>query len=83
MSLTSTAEKFSRSWGVFTDLVKDPSFAAADVDRIRSVILAGLRNESASPDSSLGLVEESVVYAGHPYANRPLGTIENVSKIYT
>ena len=80
MSLTSTAENFSRSWGVFTDLVKDPSFAAADVDRIRSVILAGLRNESASPDSSLGLVEESVVYAGHPYANRPLGTIENVTK---
>lgn len=80
MSLTSTAANFSRSWGVFTDVVKDPSFAAADVDRIRSGILAGLRNESASPDSSLDALEESVVYAGHPYANRPIGTIENVSR---
>lgn len=80
LSLTSTAENFARSWGVFTDVVKDPSFAAADVDRIRSGILAGLRNESASPDSSLDAFEQSVVYAGHPYANRPIGTIENVSR---
>ena len=81
MSLTSTSENLERSWDAFTDLFLNPTFAPDDVDRIKSAILAGLRNETASPDSALGSLEEKVVYAGHPYANGPAGTIETVSKL--
>lgn len=80
LSMTTTSENFIRSWGAFTDVILNPTFAADDVERVRSVALAGLRNANASPDSALGTLEEKVVYAGHPYANSPSGTIETVSK---
>ncbi len=80
MSMTTTSEHFVRSWDAFTDVVLNPTFAADDVERIRSVALAGLRNANASPDSALGSLEEKVVYAGHPYANSPSGTVETVTK---
>ena len=81
LSLTSTSENFARSWELFTDVVLNPTFAGDDVERIRNVMLAGLRNESVSPDSALNAFEERVVYAGHPYANSPGGTVETVSKL--
>ena len=80
LSMTSTSEHFSRSWDAFTDVVLNPAFAADDVERIRNLALAGLRNANASPDSALGTLEEKVVYAGHPYAISPSGTIETMSK---
>jgi zinc protease len=81
MSLTSTSQNFARSWDLFTDVVFNPMFEADDVDRVRNLILAGLRNETASPDSALEALEAKVVYAGHPYANSPTGTIETVTKL--
>lgn len=80
VSLISTSQNFGRSWDVFTDLVLNPTFLPEDVDRVRNAALAGLRNSTASPDSALGDLEEKVVYAGHPYANSPNGTIETVTK---
>ncbi len=80
-SMVSTSENFARSWDVFTDLVLNPTFAAEDVERIRAAALAGLRNATASPDSALGDLEEKIVFAGHPYAVSPSGTIETVSKL--
>ncbi|MBP6005004.1 MAG: insulinase family protein [Pyrinomonadaceae bacterium] len=81
LALTSTSQHFPRSWEIFTDTVLNPTFLAEDVDRVKALTLAGLRNESASPDSALDSLEQKVVYAGHPYANPPLGTIESVTKL--
>ncbi len=81
ISLTSTSENFNRSWDVFTDIVLNPAFATDDVERVKNAALAGLRDATASPDSALRDLEEKVVYAGHPYANSPSGTLETVSKI--
>lgn len=81
ISMTSTLQNFARSWDAFTDVIINPTFAADDVDRVRNVVLAGLRNETASADSALGSLEEKVVYAGHPYGNGPSGTIDTVTKL--
>ena len=81
LSMVSTSEHFERSWGIFFDLFKNPSFDAADVDRIKTVIVSGLRDQSASADSELTTRSDDVIYAGHPYAVSAGGTIESVSAL--
>jgi zinc protease len=81
ISMVSTSEFFDRSWEILTDLVLNPTFAADDVEREKSAMIAGLKNESASPDSALDALEEKIIYAGHPYAANPTGSIETVSKL--
>jgi zinc protease len=81
ISLVSTRPNFDRTWEIFTDAVMNPSFTPADFDLVRSRILTGLRNQSVSPDSALDVLQEKVVYANHPYANDPNGTIETIGAL--
>jgi zinc protease len=80
ISMASTRQNFERSWKVFADLAINPSFTAEDVELIREKILTTLRDDTDTPESHLGLLEEKIVYANHPYANSPRGTVENVSR---
>jgi predicted Zn-dependent peptidase len=79
ISLSSTRANFDRTWEIFTDAVLNPSFAAEDFALVRDRTLTALRNQSISPDSFLDVLQDRVVYAGHPYANDPNGTLETVS----
>jgi predicted Zn-dependent peptidase len=81
MLMMTTKENFARSWDAFTDVIFNPTFTAEDVDRVRNAVLAGLREESSSPDGALDTLEDKIIYSGHPYANSPNGTIETVSKL--
>lgn len=81
ISMITTRANLERTWALFTDLAIDPTFAKADIDRVRDAMTAGLRNANSSPDSALGNLEEKIVYAGHPYANQPEGTIEGLAKL--
>lgn len=80
LSLGTPRADFDRAWSIFTDVALNPTFAAADVERIRQQVLTGLREQNSDPDSSLSGLQEKAVFAGHPYANDPSGTIENISK---
>ncbi len=81
MSLSSTRQNFDRTWEIFTDVILNPSFTAEDFQRVRELLLTGLRNQNVSPDSFLNSLEEKIIYANHPYANDPNGTIETVGKL--
>ena len=80
VSLVSTKKSFEPSWQIFADIVLNPSFAPDSVERVRENILTGLRSQSDSPESALETLNEELVFAGHPYANDPNGTIENVAR---
>jgi len=80
ITMVSTTQNFERSWAIFTDAALNPTFLDADVSLIRESTLAALRNRTASPESALSLLEERVVYSGHPYAASPSGTMDTVSK---
>ncbi len=80
LSLISTLKNFDRSWNVFTDIALNPAFTSADVERVRELILTGLRNQSDDPDGSLQELQNKIIYAGNPYSNDPRGTIETVAK---
>jgi len=78
-SLASTRQNFDRVWAIFTDVIMNPAFAADDVERNRQLILTGLRNAELNPDAALQNLTDRTLYAGHPYANDPSGTVANIS----
>jgi zinc protease len=81
LALSSTRQNFDRTWDIFTDVFLNPSFTQEDFQIVRERTLTGLRNQSVSPDSALGVLEDKIIYAGHPYATEPNGTIETVSNL--
>ncbi|MEO7658337.1 MAG: pitrilysin family protein, partial [Pyrinomonadaceae bacterium] len=83
LALTCTKLSFDDSWKIFVDVALNPTFAPQDVERVRQNFLTGLRSESDSPEGSLEVLNESILFAGHPYANSPRGTIANLTKFKT
>lgn len=81
IAVSSTRQHFNRTWEIFTDVFLNPSFTPQDFQRIRDLTMTGLKNQTISPDSFLNSLEEKIVYAGHPYANDPNGTIETINKL--
>ena len=81
LSFTSTRANFDSMWNVFTDVALHPAFAKEDFDLVKSRALTALSNDTDDPDTYLQRLQEQAAYAGHPYVNRPEGTVESVSKL--
>jgi zinc protease len=81
LSMASTRPNFDRSWEIFTDIALRPSFTREDVSRVQSQLVASLRDDTDDPDTYLQRLQEGVVYAGHPYINRPEGKAETVARL--
>jgi predicted Zn-dependent peptidase len=81
LSMTATRSNFDRSWEIFTDVALRPAFTKEDVALVQSRILAGLQDDTDTPDSYLQRLQERVAYVGHPYLNRPEGTAENIRRL--
>ena len=81
ISLSSTRQNFDKTWEIFTDIVLNPAFMPEDFALARERTLTGLRNQSVSPDSSLNVLQDKIVYANHPYATEPNGTLETVGSL--
>jgi zinc protease len=81
ISLASTRQNFDRSWDIFTDIVLNPAFAPADINLAKERILTSLRDDSDDPDGYLQVLQNKVIYANHPYANDPRGTLETVGRL--
>ena len=80
LSLVTPRADFDRSWDIFTDVALNPSFAAPDIERTRQQTVTVLLERNSDADNYLSYLQDKFVFAGHPYANDPSGTIENVSK---
>ncbi|HEV2904923.1 MAG TPA: insulinase family protein, partial [Pyrinomonadaceae bacterium] len=81
LSMTSTRTHFDNMWTVFTDIALRPAFTKEDFDLAKTRALASLADDSDDPDTYLQRLQEHTAYAGHPYVNRPEGTVESVSKL--
>lgn len=81
ISLASTRQNFEHSWDLFTDVVLNPAFAPSDITLVKERILTSLRDDADDPDGYLQVLQNKVIYANHPYANDPRGTIENVGRL--
>ena len=80
-TLGCTREHFDAAWNLFSDAAMHPSFDPADFDRVKSRLLVGLKSDSDTPDAALQAQVSRVLYAGHPYANDPNGTLASVQTL--
>lgn len=81
LTLATTRANFDRSWEIFTDVALRPGFTEEDFTLVRNQQLTGLREETTTPDALLESLQADIAYAGHPYLNRPQGTLETVGRL--
>lgn len=62
----------------FALLLREPSFPLEALERVRKQMLVGLRHESQSPESLGSRAFYQALYANHPYATPPSGTMKSV-----
>jgi predicted Zn-dependent peptidase len=79
LTLACTREHFPRSWEIFTDLLQRPTLSPEDLNLERERIQAALKSETDHPDSALERRIEQMIFAGHPYRNRPEGSPETLA----
>ncbi|QQO23551.1 insulinase family protein [Bradyrhizobium diazoefficiens] len=58
-----------------------PHFDAADVERIRSQVISGLRRETTNPTSLASHKVLEVAFGDHPYGRQTNGTLDSVPTI--
>jgi predicted Zn-dependent peptidase len=78
-TIASTRQNFDQMWDIFADVLMNPAFDPADVNRVRDQILTGIRAQEITPDAALNALEQRVIYAGHPYGHDVTGTAETLS----
>jgi zinc protease len=81
LSFTATRAHFDSMWNLFTDVALHPAFTKEDFDLVKTRAVTALADDVDDPDSYLQRLQEKSAYAGHPYLNRPEGTVESISRL--
>jgi zinc protease len=81
LTLGTPRANFERAWDIFTDVALKPLFAEADVKLTQERLALSLRDDADDPDTFLQRLQERAAYADHPYANRPQGSVETVTRL--
>jgi predicted Zn-dependent peptidase len=66
---------------VLADVFRNPSFAPAEVDRVRSQTLASIRQQADRPRVIVDNTVARTLYAGHPYGESLLGTEASLGRV--
>ncbi len=73
--LSALRDKLEPSLAIFADVILNPGFPQQELDRVRGIHLAGLRQEKNRPNSMALRVLPRLLYGdGHPYAQPLTGT---------
>lgn len=84
-ALSISAKFLTENRGDAIDLLRssivEPRFDEADVERVRSQVLAGLLSDTTNPDSIARAAFNSMTFGDHPYATKLTGTNESVSAL--
>ena len=68
-SLSALTEKLDPSLALFADMLREPSFDPAEIDRIKASWIAGIKQEKARPNAAALRVLPPLLYGeGHAYA---------------
>jgi zinc protease len=74
-------QHFDRTWNLLTDIVLNPTFEEKEVTLEKDKLVNALRQEHDDPENQVESLSNKLLYAAHPYGNRPFGTIETMSKL--
>jgi zinc protease len=64
---------------LFAEIVQQPSFEAAELDKLRARKVSGLKQAKESPRQVAGTYYRSMLYGDAPYASPPGGTVNSLS----
>src|SRR5205085_10542882 len=92
LSFTSTRDHFRGSLRMLKDnrdeafdllrlSLTSPHFDSADIERIRSQLMSGLRRETSSPNALASRKFLQAAYGDHPYGRQAGGTLQSVPGI--
>lgn len=84
VSLYTPAANLGLSLGLMADIIRNPAFAAADVERVRGQQLARIKGALSSPEGIAGYMFPPLLYGtAHPYGRMGggIGTASSVTKI--
>jgi len=81
MTTAGLSEFKEKLLALYSDVVLSPAFAASEVERKRSQVLAELVQMQDQPSEYAGLLFDRELFGKHPYANPSVGTIDGVKSL--
>ena len=69
------------TFALLVDALQHPALPAREIELVRTQLLAQLHHEQEDPDGQLWTLERQQIFAGHPYVNRSIGTVESVTAL--
>jgi len=81
MAMRCVRQNFDRSWQLLADMILNPVCDEKEVALVKDQIINALRQQNDSPESSVALLSNKLLYASHPYFNPPDGTVESVGSL--
>ncbi len=83
VTLSALGPNLEPSLTLMADVIRNPAFAAGEVERLRTIRLAALAQEQANPAALAGRELAPLIFgAGHPYGFPPsgLGTVDGLKR---
>ena len=74
-------DSFELALNLASDIVRNPAFAAEEVERQKQQVLSGLQVSYQDPDYVAGVVFDRLVYGFHPYGQPGSGMPESIAAI--
>jgi zinc protease len=62
-------------------MILNPTCDEKEIALIKDQIISALRQQNDSPETSVALLSNRLLYASHPYFNSPIGTVESVGSL--
>ncbi|RZA37469.1 MAG: insulinase family protein [Lysobacteraceae bacterium] len=75
VGLSALSDKLTDSLDLLADVLRRPTFALEEVERVRGTWIAGIKQEKAAPQTMAGRLVPPLLYGpGHPYSIPASGT---------
>lgn len=74
-------ENRERSVALLRSVLTEPRFDEDAIERVRARVLSSLASDMMDPQTLASAASDSLLYAGHPYANPVRGTQETVAAL--
>jgi zinc protease len=75
------ARDWRRGLALVHESLSTPAFPQAELSRVKSLTLAGIKQQEDDPDSVASQLVRKEFFGAHPYGRSPLGTPATVQKI--
>jgi zinc protease len=81
VSINATTPVFEQAFAIFNEVIRQPAFAPAEVERVRTKSVSDLGLTYSNPSALARLVANRVAYAASPYGHPLAGTAETLASL--